>query len=92
MCLQLCCMPRWWWSQCSGCCWPQVDESIGAVVVGWDPRFSYSRLVYASVCLRELKGEWAGLLLHIRPCVLGYTLTRVTHSSDRDLVPLASCT
>ncbi|GFR43399.1 hypothetical protein Agub_g4478, partial [Astrephomene gubernaculifera] len=34
----------------------QVDPSIGAVVVGWDPLFSYSRLVYASVCLRELPG------------------------------------
>eukprot|EP00195_Chlamydomonas_chlamydogama_P010274 CAMPEP_0202891262 /NCGR_PEP_ID=MMETSP1392-20130828/1365_1 /ASSEMBLY_ACC=CAM_ASM_000868 /TAXON_ID=225041 /ORGANISM="Chlamydomonas chlamydogama, Strain SAG 11-48b" /LENGTH=310 /DNA_ID=CAMNT_0049574961 /DNA_START=214 /DNA_END=1146 /DNA_ORIENTATION=+ len=32
----------------------QVDPDIGAVVVGWDPHFSYSRLVYASVCLREL--------------------------------------
>ncbi|KXZ52039.1 hypothetical protein GPECTOR_10g1062 [Gonium pectorale] len=34
----------------------KVDPSIGAVVVGWDPNFSYSRLVYASVCLRELPG------------------------------------
>lgn len=32
------------------------DPEIGAVVVGWDPHFSYSRLVYASVCLRELSG------------------------------------
>lgn len=29
---------------------------MGAVVVGWDPHFSYSRIVYASVCLRELPG------------------------------------
>lgn len=34
----------------------QVDASIGAVVVGWDPSFSYSHLVYASICLRELPG------------------------------------
>lgn len=34
----------------------QVETNIGAVVVGWDPHFSYSRLVYASVCLRELPG------------------------------------
>lgn len=34
----------------------QVDPEIRAVVVGWDPVFSYSRLVYASVCLRELPG------------------------------------
>lgn len=26
------------------------------MVVGWDPSFSYSRLVYASICLRELPG------------------------------------
>jgi hypothetical protein len=32
----------------------QLDPSIGAVVVGWDPGFSYSKLCYASVCLREL--------------------------------------
>ncbi len=25
---------------------------------------------------------------HSRPCVSGYTPTRVTHGSDRDLVPL----
>ena len=31
-----------------------LDPSIGAVVVGWDPGFSYSKLCYASVCLREL--------------------------------------
>jgi ribonucleotide monophosphatase NagD (HAD superfamily) len=35
---------------------PQVDPDVGAVVVGWDPNFSYSRLVYASICLRELPG------------------------------------
>ncbi|EFJ53185.1 hypothetical protein VOLCADRAFT_115779 [Volvox carteri f. nagariensis] len=34
----------------------KVDPDIGAVVVGWDPHFSYSRLVYASICLRELPG------------------------------------
>ncbi|GIL85777.1 hypothetical protein Vretifemale_14214 [Volvox reticuliferus] len=34
----------------------QVDPDIGAVVVGWDPNFSYSRIVYASICLRELPG------------------------------------
>ena len=34
----------------------QVDAGIGAVVVGWDPHFSYSRVVYASTCLRELPG------------------------------------
>lgn len=34
----------------------QPDESIGAVVVGWDPLFTYSKLVYASCCLRELPG------------------------------------
>jgi ribonucleotide monophosphatase NagD (HAD superfamily) len=34
----------------------QLDESIGAVVVGWDPLFTYSKLVYASACLRELPG------------------------------------
>ncbi|GLI70322.1 hypothetical protein VaNZ11_015277 [Volvox africanus] len=34
----------------------RVDPDIGAVVVGWDPNFSYSRLVYASICLRELPG------------------------------------
>ena len=33
-------------------CPPQVDPGVGAVVVGWDPLFDYSRLVYASVCLR----------------------------------------
>ena len=30
----------------------KVDPDIGAVVVGWDPRFDYSKLVYASICLR----------------------------------------
>jgi len=25
-------------------------------VVGWDPHFNYSKLVYASACLRELPG------------------------------------
>ncbi|KAG1663605.1 hypothetical protein FOA52_009704 [Chlamydomonas sp. UWO 241] len=34
----------------------QPDPEIGAVVVGWDPHFDFSRLVYASVCLRELPG------------------------------------
>ncbi len=34
----------------------QIDPDIGAVVVGWDPHFSYSRLVYASIALRELPG------------------------------------
>ncbi|GLC44758.1 hypothetical protein PLESTF_001055400 [Pleodorina starrii] len=34
----------------------EVDPAIGAVVVGWDPSFSYSRIVYASICLRELPG------------------------------------
>lgn len=33
----------------------QVDPEVGAVVVAWDPQFSYSRLVYASICLREIK-------------------------------------
>eukprot|EP00798_Chlamydomonas_sp_ICE-L_P006189 gene6189-2806_t len=33
-----------------------VDPDIGAVIVGWDPLFSYSRLVYASICLREIPG------------------------------------
>lgn len=33
-----------------------MDTSIGAVVIGWDPNFSYSSLVYASCCLRELPG------------------------------------
>ncbi len=32
----------------------QLDPDIGAVVVAWDPTFSYSKLVYASACLREL--------------------------------------
>jgi phosphoglycolate phosphatase len=32
-----------------------VDPEIGAVVLAWDPDFSYSRLVYASICLREIK-------------------------------------
>lgn len=32
----------------------QPDPAIGAVLVGWDPDFSYSSLVYASMCLREL--------------------------------------
>ncbi|KAF8071377.1 PGLP2 [Scenedesmus sp. PABB004] len=34
----------------------QLDESIGAVVLAWDPAFSYSKLVLASACLRELPG------------------------------------
>lgn len=34
----------------------QLDASIGAVVVGWDPCFSYAKLCYASACLRELPG------------------------------------
>jgi ribonucleotide monophosphatase NagD (HAD superfamily) len=34
----------------------QLDRSIGAVVVGWDPSFSYAHLCYASACLRELPG------------------------------------
>lgn len=34
----------------------QVDSSIGAVVVGFDPNFDYARLVYASICLREIPG------------------------------------
>eukprot|EP00191_Tetraselmis_sp_GSL018_P000631 CAMPEP_0177599612 /NCGR_PEP_ID=MMETSP0419_2-20121207/13096_1 /TAXON_ID=582737 /ORGANISM="Tetraselmis sp., Strain GSL018" /LENGTH=164 /DNA_ID=CAMNT_0019092377 /DNA_START=526 /DNA_END=1020 /DNA_ORIENTATION=- len=34
----------------------KVDPSIGAVVVGFDPRFSYSKLAYATACLRELPG------------------------------------
>lgn len=34
----------------------QLDPSIGAVVVGWDPGFDYARLCYASACLRELPG------------------------------------
>ncbi|PNW82043.1 hypothetical protein CHLRE_06g271400v5 [Chlamydomonas reinhardtii] len=34
----------------------KVDPDVGAVVVGWDPNFSYSRLVYASIHLRELPG------------------------------------
>eukprot|EP00878_Enallax_costatus_P045096 GHUV01053994.1.p1 GENE.GHUV01053994.1~~GHUV01053994.1.p1 ORF type:complete len:205 (+),score=63.30 GHUV01053994.1:536-1150(+) len=34
----------------------QLDERIGAVVLGWDPTFTYSKLVYASACLRELPG------------------------------------
>jgi phosphoglycolate phosphatase len=34
----------------------QVDEDVGAVVVGWDPKFDYSKIVYASVCLREIPG------------------------------------
>ncbi len=33
-----------------------MDPDIGAVVVGWDPCFTYQRMVYASVCLRELPG------------------------------------
>jgi phosphoglycolate phosphatase len=32
-----------------------VDPEIGAVVLAWDPDFSYSRLFYASICLREIK-------------------------------------
>ncbi len=34
----------------------QLDASIGAVVVGWDPDFNYARLMLASACLRELPG------------------------------------
>lgn len=34
----------------------QLDDSIGAVVVGWDPGFSYAKICYASACLRELSG------------------------------------
>jgi len=34
----------------------RVDPSIRAVVVGWDAGFSYSKIVYASICLRELPG------------------------------------
>ncbi|GBF89918.1 phosphoglycolate phosphatase [Raphidocelis subcapitata] len=34
----------------------ELDESIGCVVVGWDPHFNYSSVVYASACLRELPG------------------------------------
>lgn len=37
----------------------------------------------------EGRRDAAGLLS--RPCVSGYTLARVTHSSDRDLVPLTCC-
>ncbi|KAF5829162.1 HAD-like domain-containing protein [Dunaliella salina] len=33
-----------------------IDENIGAVVVGFDGLLSYSRIVYASCCLRELPG------------------------------------
>lgn len=32
----------------------QVDPSIGAVIVGWDPTFNYSKLMYAAACVREL--------------------------------------
>jgi len=32
----------------------KLDPSIGAVVCGWDPAFSYARLCYASALLREL--------------------------------------
>lgn len=32
----------------------QLDERIGAVLVGWDPSFDYLRLSYASACVREL--------------------------------------
>mmetsp|Transcript_47792 Transcript_47792/g.121940 ORF Transcript_47792/g.121940 Transcript_47792/m.121940 type:complete len:374 (+) Transcript_47792:139-1260(+) len=34
----------------------QVDPSIGAVVVGFDWNFSYDKLTYASICLREIPG------------------------------------
>lgn len=34
----------------------RVDPAITAVVVGWDAGFSYSKIVYASICLRELPG------------------------------------
>ena len=33
----------------------KVDPDIGFVVVGWDPLFSYAKLVYASICLHELQ-------------------------------------
>mmetsp|Transcript_13164 Transcript_13164/g.23200 ORF Transcript_13164/g.23200 Transcript_13164/m.23200 type:complete len:365 (-) Transcript_13164:136-1230(-) len=33
-----------------------LDSDIGAVVVGWDPAFNYSRLAYAAACIRELPG------------------------------------
>lgn len=35
---------------------PQLDPRIGAVVIGWDPAFSYTKICYASACLRELPG------------------------------------
>ena len=35
-------------------CLVQLDGSIGAVVVGFDPTFSYDKLAYASLCLREI--------------------------------------
>ena len=38
----------------SACGLLQLDPSIGAVVFGWDPHFSYTKLCYASACLREL--------------------------------------
>lgn len=34
----------------------QLDPTIGAVVIGWDPAFSYTKVCYASACLRELPG------------------------------------
>ncbi|PRW56967.1 phosphoglycolate phosphatase [Chlorella sorokiniana] len=34
----------------------QLDPSIGAVVIGWDPAFSYTKVCYASACLREIPG------------------------------------
>lgn len=34
----------------------QLDADIGAVVIGFDPNFCYSRLCYASACLHELEG------------------------------------
>lgn len=33
-----------------------LDSDIGAVVCSWDPGFNYTKLVYASSCLRELPG------------------------------------
>ena len=34
----------------------QLAEGIGAVVVGFDEHFTYEKLCYASVCLREVEG------------------------------------
>eukprot|EP00199_Chlamydomonas_sp_CCMP681_P001593 CAMPEP_0119115922 /NCGR_PEP_ID=MMETSP1180-20130426/52009_1 /TAXON_ID=3052 ORGANISM="Chlamydomonas cf sp, Strain CCMP681" /NCGR_SAMPLE_ID=MMETSP1180 /ASSEMBLY_ACC=CAM_ASM_000741 /LENGTH=356 /DNA_ID=CAMNT_0007105029 /DNA_START=158 /DNA_END=1228 /DNA_ORIENTATION=+ len=33
-----------------------LNSDIGAVLVGWDPAFNYSRLAYAAACIRELPG------------------------------------